>query len=69
MVNLVDAGRSDGRATYDVVNNKLAMETKFADEPARRLDRVIANKEARFSRYEIKITTQSDHYGVFVVME
>jgi len=65
-----DFGAGDAKPTYDPIANALAGRNSFADEPPRRLDRVLALGSWTLKRYHVDTEVGfSDHYPLVVTVE
>lgn len=64
IAHLGDAGRNSGTVTFAIDTNAFARANAFADEPSRRLDRILAPAAMTMSEYAVIATGLSDHEGV-----
>lgn len=64
-----DTGLKNGEATFDIVKNKIASQSKFPNEKSRRLDRICTKGNIltrNFHKYELQ---SSDHFPVEITFE
>ncbi|MEK7413459.1 MAG: endonuclease/exonuclease/phosphatase family protein [Planctomycetota bacterium] len=64
-----DHGKEKQEFTYDVIQNRYAANTKFDNEPSRRIDRILLSAGLSGKEFTRHLKISSDHYPISLILK